>query len=307
MQGKTLGELAEYVGGRVCGDPNVIIKSASTLTRAREGDISFLVNRKYEKQLKTTKATAVVVNKETPDTSVPLLIVEDPYYAFMQIMVLLHGHRKHKKIGISPRASISDNAKIGADCHIHDFVTIADEAKIGDGCIIYPCTYIGEGTQIGNDCIIYHHVTIYNDCKIANRAIINANSIIGLDGFSYASYQGSHHKIPQIGSVIIEEDVEIGGSCCIERGALSDTIICQGTKIGDLVTIRHGTKIGPHCLIAAQASIASSVMLGHHCIVGEQVCIVSHINIGNNVTIAAQTAITNNIPAGQVIQGLTRY
>ena len=138
MQEKTLGELAEYVGGRICGNPDVIIRSASTLGRANEGDISFLANRKYEKQLKTTKASAVIVGKDVPATSVSLLVAEDPYYAFMQIMVLLHGHRKHKKTGISTRASISDNAKIGADCHIGDFAVIEDEVKIHDGCIIYP-------------------------------------------------------------------------------------------------------------------------------------------------------------------------
>lgn len=303
MQERTLGELAEYVGGRVCGDPEVIIKSASTLGRARKGDISFLVNRKYQKQLRTTKASAVIVGKETADTSVPLLIADDPYYAFMQIMVLLHGHRKHKKVGISPRASISDKAKIGADCHIHDFATIADEAKIGDGCIIYPGAYIGQGVQIGNDSIIYPNVTIYEGCKIGNRVIINANSNIGEDGFGYASYKGLHHKIPQIGGVVIEDDVEIGACCGVERGTLGDTVIGQGSKLGDLVTIGHGAKIGPHCLLVAQVGIAGSTSLGHHCVVGGQVGIAGHINIGNNVTIAAQAGVVSNIPEGQVVLG----
>ena len=124
-------------------------------------------------------------------------------------MVMLHGHRKHKKVGISKRANISDSAKIGADCHIHDFATISDDAKIGDGCIIYPCAYIGQGVQIGNDCVIHPNVTIYYACKIGNRVIINANSTIGQDGFGYASQGGVHHKIPQTGIVIIEDDVEL--------------------------------------------------------------------------------------------------
>jgi len=303
MPAKTLGELAEYVGGRICGDPNIVIKSASTLGRAHEGDISFLVNRKYQKQLRTTKASAVIVGKETTDSSVPLLIAEDPYYAFMQVMVLLHGHRKHKKVGISQRASISDSAKVGIDCHIHDFVTIADEAKVGDGCIIYPNVYIGQGVQIGNDSIIYPNVAIYDGCKIGNRVIINANTTIGEDGFGYASYKGVHHKIPQIGGVIIEDDVEIGACCGIERGTLGDTVIGQGSKLGDLVTIGHGTKIGPYCLLVAQVGIAGSTTLGHHCVVGGQVGIVGHINIGNNVTIAAQAGVVNNIPDGQVVLG----
>ncbi len=303
MQERTLGELAEYVDGRVCGDPNVKIKSASTLGRADEGDISFLTNRKYEKQLRTTKASAVIVGKETPTTSVPLLIAEDPYYAFMQIMVLLHGHRKHKKTGISPRASISDSAKIGADCHIHDFVIVSDNAKIRDGSVIYPGVYIGQNVQIGNDSIIYPNVTIYGGCIIGNRVIINANSAIGEDGFGYATHKGTHHKIPQTGTVIIEDDVEIGACCGIERGTLSDTIIGQGSKLGDMITIGHGTRVGSHCLLVAQVGIAGSTTLGHHCIVGGQVGIVGHINIGNNVTIAAQAGIINNIPDNKVMLG----
>ena len=303
MPEKTLGELADYVAGRVYGDPGVVIKAASTLGRAGEGEISFLTNRKYEKQLRTTKASAVIVGRETPSAAVPLLIVDDPYYAFMQIMVLLHGHRKHKKTGISAHASIADSAKIGADCHIHDFAIIADGAKIKDGCIIYPGVYIGQDVQIGSDSIIYPNVTIYNGCKIGNRVIINANTTVGEDGFGYASHKGVHHKIPQIGGVIIEDDVEIGTCCGIERGTLSDTVIGQGTKIGDLATIGHGTKIGPHCLLVAQVGIAGSTSIGHHCTIGGQVGIVGHINIGNNVTIAAQAGVINNVPDNKVILG----
>jgi UDP-3-O-[3-hydroxymyristoyl] glucosamine N-acyltransferase len=303
MQERTLGELAEYVGGRVCGDPNIVVRAASTLGRADKGEISFLTNRKYEKQLRTTKASAVIVGRETPAATVPLLIAEDPYYAFMQIMVLLHGHRKHKKVGISPRASISDTAKIGVDCHIFDFVTISDSTRIRDGCIIYPGVYIGRDVHIGNDSIIYPNVTIYDGCKIGNRVIINANSAVGEDGFGYATHKGIHHKIPQTGTVVIEDDVEIGASCGIERGTLSDTVIGQGSKLGDSVTIGHGTRIGPHCLLVAQVGVAGSTSIGHHCTIGGQVGIVGHITIGNNVTIGAQAGVINSIADNKVVLG----
>ncbi len=303
MATKTLAELAEYVGGRTRGDEAVKIRAAATLGRAAEGDISFLTNEKYERQLRTTKASAVIVGKDTVTTSVPLLIADDPYYAFMQIMVLLHGHRKHKKVGICPHASISDSAKIGADCHIHNFVTIADGARVGDGCIMYPGVYVGENVQVGNDCILYPNVTIYDGCKIGSRVIINANAAIGEDGFGYASHEGVHHKIPQIGIVVIEDDVEIGAGCGIERGTLSDTIIGQGSKLGDLVAIGHGTRIGPHCLLVAQVGVAGSTTLGHHCIAGGQAGLVGHINIGNNVIIGAQAGVINNIPDGKVVLG----
>ncbi len=303
MQERTLGELAEYIDGHVYGNPNVIIRSAATLGRANEGDISFLTNRKYAKQLRSTKASAVIVGKEAPSAGVPLLIAEDPYYAFMQIMVLLHGHRKHKKTGISSRASISDTAKIGTDCHIHDFVVVEDDARIKDGCAIYPGAYIGQGVQIGRDTVVYPNVVIYGGCKIGNRVIINANSTIGEDGFGYATHKGVHHKIPQAGSVVIEDDVEIGTCCGIEGGTLSDTVIGHGSKLGDSVTVGHGTRIGPHCLLVAQVGIAGSTTMGHHCVAGGQCGIVGHINIGNNVTIAAQAGVINNVPDNKVILG----
>jgi UDP-3-O-[3-hydroxymyristoyl] glucosamine N-acyltransferase len=163
--------------------------------------------------------------------------------------------------------------------------------------------HIGEGAQLGNDCIIYPNVTIYDGCKIGNRVIINANSAVGEDGFGYATHNGIHHKMPQIGTTVIEDDVEIGACCGIERGTLGDTIIGQGSKLGDLVAIGHGTKIGAHCLLVVQVGIAGSTTLGHHCTVGGQGGIVGHINIGNNVTIAAQAGVINNVPDGQVVVG----
>ena len=288
---KTLGELADYVDGSIIGDRNVIIKSAATLGQAGKGDISFLANSKYEKLLRSTRASAVITDKETTNTTAPLIIADDPYYAFTQIMILLHGHRKHKKTGIGPRTNISDSAKIGVDCHIHNFVTVEDNARIGNSCIIYPGVHIGTGTSIGNDCIIYPNVTIYERCKVGNRVIINANSTIGEDGFGYATHKGIHHKIPQIGAVIIEDDVEIGTCCGIERGTLGDTVIGQGSKIGDLVAIGHGAKIGQHCLLVAQVGIAGSTTLGNHCIVGGQAGIVGHINVGNGVSIGPEVYI----------------
>jgi len=303
MKTWTLGELAKYVEGRVCGDPQIQITSADTLGRAGKTDISFLANRKYTKHIATTKAAAVIVGNEIPDTPVPLLIAKDPYYAFMQIMVLVYGHRKHKKTGIGSKASISDTAKIGNDCHIHNFATIADEVKIADNCIIYPGAYIGQGTTLGKDCIIYPNVTIYDRCKIGNRVIINANSTIGEDGFGYANHDNIHHKIPQIGIVVIEDDVEIGTCCGIERGTLSDTVIGKGSKLGDLVTIGHGTKIGAHCLLVAQVGIAGSTTIGHHCVIAGQVGIAGHLNIGNNVTIGAKSGVMSNVEDGSSILG----
>jgi UDP-3-O-[3-hydroxymyristoyl] glucosamine N-acyltransferase len=286
METRTLGELAQFVGGSVRGDPNIKIRSAATLSKASEGEISFLANVRYEKQLETTKASAVIAGKDvTAEAKVPLLVADDPYYAFMQIMVLLHGHRRHKKIGVSKLAFIADTAKIGVDCDIHNFATVADDAKVG------------------NDCIIYPNVSIYNGCKIGNRVIIHSNAAVGEDGFGFASHKGEHHKIPQIGIAILEDDVEIGACCGIERGTLGDTVIEKGSKLGDLIAIGHGTRVGQHCLLVAQVGISGSTTLGHHCIVGGQVGIIGHINIGNGVMIGAQSGVINNISDGKIVLG----
>jgi UDP-3-O-[3-hydroxymyristoyl] glucosamine N-acyltransferase len=303
IQERTLGEIAEHVGGRVCGNSNTVVRSAATLSEACEGDISFLVNPKYERQLETTKASAVIVGAEVPGAGPALLVAKDPYFAFTQVLVLLYGYREHKPVGISPRASIAASARIGPGCHIHDFATVADNARIGSGCVIYPCAHIGQDVHIGNDSVVHANAVIYEKCRIGDRVILNANSTVGSDGFGYATHGGVHHKIPQIGTVIIEDDVEVGASCSIERGTLSDTLIGHGTKIGDLVTIGHGTRIGPHCLIVAQAGIAGSATLGHHCVMGGQVGIVGHITIGNNVTIGAQAGVINSIPDGETVAG----
>ena len=298
----TLGQLAEHVKAELCGDPDIIIHGAATLKNAKQGEITFLANRKYHNQLKATKASAVILAKQT-ETPAAQLIADDPYYAFTQIIVLLHGHRKHKFTGISPKASIDETANIGKDCDISDFVTVSQNAKIGNRTTVYPGVFIGPGTKIGDDCIIYPNVTIYDNCQIGNNVIIQANAAIANDGFGFATHNGIHHKIPHIGSVVIEDDVEIGASCVIERGTLDNTIIGKGSKVWDLVAIGHGTKIGPYCLIVPQAGIAGSTTLGHHCVVGGQVGITGHINIGNQVMIAAQAGVINDIEDGKAVLG----
>jgi UDP-3-O-[3-hydroxymyristoyl] glucosamine N-acyltransferase len=303
MQTRTLGEIAEHVGGRVYGDPGIVIHAAATLGQAQPGDISFLANRRYERQLYTTKASAVIVAEEIADAPMALLVAKDPYYAFMQVMVVLYGHRWHKETGISSQASIATTAAIGAGCHIQNFATVEDDVQIGQRCVIYPCVYIGRGVRIGDDGILYPGVAIYEGCRIGNRVTIHANSTIGDDGFGYATHEGVHHKIPQVGGVVIEDDVEIGSCCGIERGTLDDTVIGQGCKIGDLVAIGHGTKIGPHCLLVPQVGIAGSTTVGRHCVIGGQAGIVGHITIGNNVTIGGRAGVINSVPDGQTVLG----
>jgi UDP-3-O-[3-hydroxymyristoyl] glucosamine N-acyltransferase len=299
---KTLAQLAQHVGGKVKGNAALEISSVATLENATEADISFLANPKYTNALQTTKAGAVIIGKDT-DAPVPLLICEDPYYAFSQISVLLHGHRQHKNVGISPRANIAKTAKIGKACSINDFATICDGAVIGDNAVIYPGVFIGDNVKIGDNCILYPNVVIYEGCRLGNNVIIHANTTIGKDGYGFAPHKDKLYKIPQVGGVAIEDDVEIGGNSCIQRGTLEDTIIGTGCKIGDLSDIGHGVKIGPYCLLIGHLAIAGSTTIGHHCVIAAQVGIVGHIKIGNFVKIGAQAGVINDVPDNQSVVG----
>ncbi|OQA03934.1 MAG: UDP-3-O-acylglucosamine N-acyltransferase [Planctomycetes bacterium ADurb.Bin401] len=302
MSTKTLGQLAQHVNGKLKGDAEIEISSVATLDKATAGDISFLANPRYSRALKTTKAGAVIVGNEV-DTSIPLIIVEDPYFAFAQIVILLYGHRQHKQTGISSRASVSSSAKIGKNCHIQDFATVGDNAVIGDNTVIYPNVFVGPDVTIGSNCILYPSSVIYDGCILGDNVIINANATIGKDGYGYATHKGKHHKIPQVGKVVIENDVEIGANCCIQRGAIEDTVIGEGCKLGDLNSIGHGAKIGHHCLLVGQIGVAGSTTIGHYCVIGGQVGIVGHIKIGNCVSIGAQAGVINSIPDGSNIVG----
>jgi UDP-3-O-[3-hydroxymyristoyl] glucosamine N-acyltransferase len=302
MPQKTLQEIADHVSGAVIGDPTVVIESASTLDSAGAKQITFLSNPKYAPRVKETEAAAVLVAKEV-ETNAAQIVAEDPYYAFMQAVVLLHGHREHPKIGVSPSATVTDTAQIGQNCNIHPYAIVHDNAIIGDHCHIYSGVFIGPNVKLGNDCIIYPNAVIYDGCQIGNGVIVQSNASVGQDGFGFATHKGEHHKIPQIGIVVLEDDVEIGSNSVIERGTLDNTLIGKGSKIGDQVVIGHGAKVGPHCLLVPQAGIAGSAELGHHCVIGGQVGVVGHIKVGNMVRVAAQAAVINNVSDGATILG----
>lgn len=302
MPQKTIQEIATHVGGEVIGDKSMKIESASTLDSAGPGQITFLSNPKYAPRVKETKAAAVMVSHQV-ETNAVQIVTNDPYYAFMQAVVLLHGHREHPKTGISPQAVISDSAKLGPNCNVHPYAAIHDNAVIGDNCQIYSGVFIGPNVTIGSDCILYPNAVIYDGCRIGDRVIVQSSASVGQDGFGFATHKGEHHKIPQIGIVVLEDDVEIGSNCVIERGTLDNTIIGKGSKIGDSVAIGHGTKVGPHCLLVPQVGIAGSAELGHHCVLGGQVGVIGHIKIGNMVKIGAQAGVIGDIPDGMTIVG----
>ncbi|HDS84983.1 MAG TPA: UDP-3-O-(3-hydroxymyristoyl)glucosamine N-acyltransferase [Phycisphaerales bacterium] len=302
MQTKTVREIADYVGGRVLGSESVAIRAASTLDNAGPGQITFLSNPKYTPKVQATQAAAVLVSMPVT-TSAVQIITDDPYYAFMQVVVLLHGHREHPPVGVSDKADIAPSARLGQGTQAAAFVSIGENVTVGCNCYFYPGVSIGPNVQIGDDCIFYPNAVIYDGCRIGHRVIIQSNASVGQDGFGFATHKGVHHKIPQIGGVVLEDDVEIGAGCAIERGTLDDTVIGQGSKIGDAVAIGHGARIGPYCLLVPQVGISGSAILGHHCVLGGQAGVVGHIKIGNGVRIGAQAGVINDVPDGATLVG----
>ena len=265
-------ELARQIEAQVAGDAEAEVSSVATLEEAQAGQISFLSNRKYQKLLETTQATAVIVAPGVTSDRLTLLKTADPYLAFCKAVVILHGWRAHPFQGAHPGSYVDPTA------------------TIGKGCVIYPGVFIGPRVKVGDGCVFYPNVVIYDDTVIGNNVTIHACSVIGNDGYGYATSQGVHHKIPQAGTAVIEDDVEIGANCSIARAALGSTIIGKGSKLGDLVTIGHGTHIGPGALLVSQVGIAGSVRVGHHVTMGGQVGIAGHLEIGNNVTIGPSRA-----------------
>jgi UDP-3-O-[3-hydroxymyristoyl] glucosamine N-acyltransferase len=283
----TLKELADRIGAEPTGDLSVIIESASTLEDAKPGQISFLANPKYAKQLESTGASAVIVSPKVSveRQQINILRAKDPYYAFAQAVVALHGYRVHPYQGIHPKAHVEPTA------------------TVGEGTVIYPGVYVGPRARIGHDCILYPNVVVYDDCVLGDRVTVHANTSIGPDGYGYATHQGVHHKIPQTGNVVIGDDVEIGSNCSIDRAALGSTVIGRGSKLNDSIAIGHGTTIGEYCLIVSQVGIAGSVAVGHHVTMAGQVGVAGHLTIGDNVTIAAQSGILNDVPDQSVMLG----
>jgi UDP-3-O-[3-hydroxymyristoyl] glucosamine N-acyltransferase len=281
----SLKELAGAIEAELHGPEGVTVHSANTLEDATAGQISFLSNPKYAKQLESTNASAVIVAPGVNSDRSALLVAKDPYYAFARAVELLHGHRKHPHSGVSPAANVDPSA------------------GIGENTVVYPGVYVGPRTRIGRDCILYPNVVIYDDCIVGDRVIVHANAVIGQDGYGFATHGGIHHKIPQVGNVIIEDDVEIGACTCIARAAMGSTVIGKGSKFDGLGAIGHNVKVGPHALIVAQAGIAGSATLGHHVTMAGQAGVAGHLKIGDNVTIGAQAGIVNNVPDQSTMLG----
>jgi UDP-3-O-[3-hydroxymyristoyl] glucosamine N-acyltransferase len=305
----TLAQLAEFLVSvgipcQVEGDQSVTVSSVATLEEAADGQVSFLSNPKYEPQLAATRAAAVLVK---PGVVAPrpmnLLRTPDPYAGVTAAMVRLHGYRKHPTWGRSSGAVIAAGARIGSNANIAPGVYIEDGAVIGDHVTLYPGVYIARGTALGNNVTLFPNVVIYENCVLGNNVTIHAGTVIGEDGLGYAPVREKWVKIPQIGNVIIGDDVELGPNCTIDRATLGSTVIGSGTKFSNLVAIGHGTKVGEDCLFVAQVGLAGSVTVGRHVTIAGQAGVVGHIAIGDNAVIAAKAGVSNSVEPGITVLG----
>ena len=298
-------QIAELIGGRVEGDENASVRTFSKIEEGQEGAISFLSNPKYTHYLYETKSTIVLVNDDLVlehPVETTLIRVPNAYEAVARLLQIYES-MKPRKTGIDPLAFISEKATVGKDVYVGAFAYIGDGAVVGDGCQIAPQVYIGDGVRLGQQCQLFPHVTIYNGCQLGNRVTIHAGSVIGADGFGFAPSQGGYDKIPQIGVVIIEDDVEIGANTCVDRSTMGATIIHKGVKLDNLIQVAHNCEIGQNTVMSAQVGLAGSTKVGEWCMFGGQVGLAGHITVGDHVNLGAQSGVPSSVKGGQTLIG----
>lgn len=302
----TLNILAEQLGATLEGDGDTVITGLAPIESAGPGDITFLANKKYQKYLESTKATAIIVSPETEVTRDDLscLRLQDAYFGFVQLLRLFHPVVRYDAPGIHAQSFVDPSADISNDVTIAAHAFVGPGARIGRGSVIAEGAVIRNNVVIGEDCLIYPNVTILDRCTVGNRVIIQAGTTIGSDGFGFAPVEDRYEKIPQTGTVVIEDDVEIGANSCIDRGTIGPTIIRRGTKLDNLIQIAHNVEVGEHTVVAAQTGISGSTTIGHHVIVAGQAGLVGHISIGDRVTIGAQSGVSKDLQGeGKMFRG----
>jgi UDP-3-O-[3-hydroxymyristoyl] glucosamine N-acyltransferase len=299
----TVKKIAKYLHCPFEGSGETIIKGVSSLEKAKKGDLVFFSQQKFRKSLEKTRASAAIIPVSETFNRVPVIKSENPHLNFIKVIELLH-YPELPEPGIHATASISPSAKIEPHVSIGAFACIGDNVEIGSRTIIFPLVTIYPGVIIGQDCIIHSHVSIRSSTKIGKGVIIHNGVTLGSDGFGYVKKKdGSYTKIPQIGKVIIKDNVEIGANTAVDRAALDSTVIHRGVKIDNLVQIGHNVKIGENSIIAGQTGISGSVKVGKNVVMGGQVGIGDHIEIGDNVIIAGKSGVIGNIPPDMIIGG----
>jgi UDP-3-O-[3-hydroxymyristoyl] glucosamine N-acyltransferase len=299
----TLRELADRLGCRLEGDGDIEITRVAGLEAAEPGDISFLSNPRYAHALKTTRGSAVILGEDAPPAPVAMLRSKHPYLSFAQALDVL-APEPPARPGIHQTAVVGDGVVFGAAVSLGPYVVIGDNVRIGDRVIVKAHAVVGAGAAIGDDSVIHARVSIRESCTLGRRVVVQDGAVIGSDGYGFVTDgEGRHHKIPQRGPVVIDDDVEIGANTTIDRPAVGETRVGAGTKIDNLVQVAHGVHIGRHVLLAAQVGIAGSTTIGDHVVLAGQVGVAGHLTIGDRARATAQTGIPNSVDAGALVSG----
>jgi len=299
--------IAEFLNGQVDGNPEEVVSDVSKIEEGKPGSLSFLANPKYEKYIYGTKASIVIVNRDfKPEKplATTLIRVDNAYEAFASLLDLAE-KSKPVKSGISKRSGIHEGAIVGKEVYVGDFTVISEGAVVGDNVQLYPQVYIGENVTIGDNTILYPGVKVYHDCSIGNDCILHAGVVVGADGFGFVpNEENNYRKVPQVGTVIIEDHVEVGANTTIDRATMGSTIVRKGVKLDNLIMVAHNVEIGENTVIAGQTGIAGSTTIGKNCMLAGQVGLIGHIRIADGVKIAAQSGIIKDIKKeGTAIQG----
>jgi UDP-3-O-[3-hydroxymyristoyl] glucosamine N-acyltransferase len=304
-------QIGAIVNGKIEGDANASVGSFGKIEEAQEGQLSFLANPKYEEYLYSTRASVIIISDSyelKQPVSTTLIRVPDAYTAFATLLSKYQEIMQQQMSGIQEPSYISKSAVYGQQVFIGAFAYLGENVKLGDNTKIYPNAYIGDNVRIGDNCVIHPGVKIYHDCELGNRVIVHAGTIIGSDGFGFAPQaDGSFKKVPQIGNVRVEDDVEIGANSTIDRATIGSTLIKKGAKLDNLIQIAHNVEIGNSTVIAAQAGVSGSTKIGNGVMIGGQAGIVGHIQLGDGAKVNAQSGVSKSVAAGKAVTGSPAY
>ncbi len=302
----TIEELARLTGAEVVGDLSLKIKGLAPLDKACAGDITFLANKRYLRAAESSAAAAIICTEPLSRSDKTYLVCSNPYLAFAQVLTHLHAQKPEAK-GVSAHAVVADSANIGADVTIAAGVVIGERVTIGSGTIVYPNVVIYADVEIGADCILHAGALVREGSILGKRVILQPGAVIGSDGFGFAPDGEEYYKIPQVGYVILEDDVEIGANTCVDRATMGQTVIGRGCKLDNLIQIGHNVNVGVHTVMAAQAGISGSSKVGRHCTFGGQTAMAGHIKTGDNLIVGARGALSGNTKGNQVVSGVPAF
>lgn len=302
----TIAELAQFTGADIVGDPDLEIYALAPLDKAGPGEISFLANKRYAKAVDNCSAAALISERALERSDITYLVTPNPYLAFAKVLTYLHAPNA-KPQGVSPHAVVAESAEVGDDVTIAAGAVIGERVQIGSGTIIHPNVVIYPDVKVGSECVLHAGALVRESSILGNRVILQPGAVIGSDGFGFAPDKEEYYKIPQIGHVVLEDDVEIGANTCVDRGTMGQTLIKSGSKLDNLVQIGHNVKVGSNTVMAAQSGISGSSKVGNHCIFGGQAAMAGHIEAGDNLTVGARGGLTNNTAGNQIVSGVPAF